>query len=420
MASYLRPRRGKKATATSQLTASAPLKRGEIFFEGPDTGVGTGTGKIKMGDGTTAYASLPYFMEQPTVDYTNAVVDWTNTTTASSSPNTDNVTYANNIIPSASLKTIFTNLKKLILNYNSQIYTVTNNVAAILSGSSIPPKANECNCARYASSCDFASTSSYAYRTFQADVAGDAVNCLKIDGSRSMTGDINMGTSMIEWEHGAHIGSFVAQNLNFGASKEYEYFMHYGVWNALMWSFYPATNGYVKLGTPENRFDELFLVNRIGFGTGNPLNSANTCEIQANKDTGELQFLTGTTGVNVYRTGTTTMAPIAASAFNVGSSRRYKDNIKDIDDERAKKILDVNVVTFDYTSRCIGNDIAGVIAEDTIDIIPEVVSCIELEGETVPDSVDYSKFVPYLIKMVQIQQKEIDELKNIICSANVD
>ena len=129
MASYLRPRRGKKATATSQLTASAPLKRGEVFFEVPDTGVGTGAGKIKMGDGTTAYASLPYFLEQPTVDYTNAVVAWTNTTAADSDPYSTNATYAGNIIPSASLKTIFTNLKKLLLNYNSQLTTLNNDLA---------------------------------------------------------------------------------------------------------------------------------------------------------------------------------------------------------------------------------------------------------------------------------------------------
>lgn len=130
MASFLRPRRGKKATAVAQLTASAPLKRGEVFFEVPDTGCGTGTGKIKMGDGTTAYASLPYFLEQPTVDYTNAVVGWTNTTAADSNPYSTNATYASNIVPSASLKTIFTNLKKLLLNYNSQLTTLNNDLAS--------------------------------------------------------------------------------------------------------------------------------------------------------------------------------------------------------------------------------------------------------------------------------------------------
>lgn len=63
MSSYLRPRRGKKSTAIAQLTSSNPLKRGEIFFEVPDDGVGTGAGKIKMGDGVTTYADLPYFSE---------------------------------------------------------------------------------------------------------------------------------------------------------------------------------------------------------------------------------------------------------------------------------------------------------------------------------------------------------------------
>ena len=57
MASYLRPRRGKKSTAISQ---NIILKRGEIFFEVPDDGVGTGPAKMKMGDGVTPYADLPY------------------------------------------------------------------------------------------------------------------------------------------------------------------------------------------------------------------------------------------------------------------------------------------------------------------------------------------------------------------------
>lgn len=129
MSSFLRPRRGKKATAVAQLTASNPLKRGEIFFEVPDGGVGTGTGALKMGDGSTAYDQLPYFMKQPTVDYTNAVVAWTDTSAADSSPYTTNAGYIGNITPSASLKTIFTNLKKLLLNYNSQLTSLNNDLS---------------------------------------------------------------------------------------------------------------------------------------------------------------------------------------------------------------------------------------------------------------------------------------------------
>ena len=124
MSSYLRPRRGKKATAEAQLTSSTPLKRGEIFFEVPTGGVGTGLGKIKMGDGATGYSSLPYFLEQ--LDPDNAKVAFTDSSTASSDPYTANPTLATAIAPTASLKTIFTNLKQLLVNYNSQLTSLNN------------------------------------------------------------------------------------------------------------------------------------------------------------------------------------------------------------------------------------------------------------------------------------------------------
>ena len=103
------------------------------------------------------------------------------------------------------------------------------------------------------------------------------------------------------------------------------------------------------------------------------------------------------------------------------SSRRTKKNIHNMPEERARKILDVNIVNFDYKDEwCNGEkDQSGVIAEDVINIIPEVVEVsknydpnLPVDGEfNNPPGVDYRKFIPYLIKMVQIQQKEIDELK---------
>ena len=64
MASYLKPRRGTYSTASSKLRRSADgvLKNGEIFFELNNSGAGKGVGKIKMGDGSTDYSSLPYFL----------------------------------------------------------------------------------------------------------------------------------------------------------------------------------------------------------------------------------------------------------------------------------------------------------------------------------------------------------------------
>ena len=106
------------------------------------------------------------------------------------------------------------------------------------------------------------------------------------------------------------------------------------------------------------------------------------------------------------------------------STRRVKENIKPITEEEAKKILDVNVVSFDYKVGVGFGDgderkgKFGVIAEEVNEIIPSVVS-YELQPDhtydfNTPSGVWYEKFVPHLIKMVQMQQKEIDELKEII------
>ena len=123
MASYLRPRRGKEATAKSQ---NIVLKRGEVFFETPSGGVGTGIGKIKMGDGSTSYASLPYFLQQLDLNDNNTKCAFTNATAATDKSN--NTTYLNNIAPSNNLKTLFQNIKQLLLNYNSQLTSLNNDL----------------------------------------------------------------------------------------------------------------------------------------------------------------------------------------------------------------------------------------------------------------------------------------------------
>ena len=53
------PRRGAVATMTGS-KKNLVLAAGELFIEYPNTGVGTGAVKIKIGDGTTTYENLPY------------------------------------------------------------------------------------------------------------------------------------------------------------------------------------------------------------------------------------------------------------------------------------------------------------------------------------------------------------------------
>ena len=109
------------------------------------------------------------------------------------------------------------------------------------------------------------------------------------------------------------------------------------------------------------------------------------------------------------------------------SSRLTKKNIEDITEAEAKKILDIDVKSFDYKDTYIlegypkRDKYYGVIAEDVLKQIPFVVNVPDDYDESKIDetkglhqsllTIDYDKFVPYLIKMVQIQQKEIEGLK---------
>lgn len=96
------------------------------------------------------------------------------------------------------------------------------------------------------------------------------------------------------------------------------------------------------------------------------------------------------------------------------SSEKFKENIKPLSADEANKLLDVEVVTFDYKDGVCGEDERynnrGVIAEQVEPIIPYVVEHSTEEDEEVL-RVDYRKFIPYLIKVVQNQQTEIDNLK---------
>lgn len=101
---------------------------------------------------------------------------------------------------------------------------------------------------------------------------------------------------------------------------------------------------------------------------------------------------------------------VSALGFYNQSSKRYKDHILDMPEETAKEILKLRPVTYDYKNINDGTNCLGLIAEEVVEIEKYPVS-YNAEGEV--DGLDYSKFVPQLIKMIQIQQKEIDELKKV-------
>ena len=106
-------------------------------------------------------------------------------------------------------------------------------------------------------------------------------------------------------------------------------------------------------------------------------------------------------------------APIYASAFTQSSSRRVKKNIEDMTDEEAKKLLHVEVKSYDYINPDMPDGCFGCIAEDMAKIFPYCVNgdvdCADDDAAAIQGiGIDYSKLVPHLIKMVQIQQAQID------------
>lgn len=108
-------------------------------------------------------------------------------------------------------------------------------------------------------------------------------------------------------------------------------------------------------------------------------------------------------------------ASIQASAFTQMSSKYAKDNVEDITDEEADKVLKLRTVTFDYKNG--DKDQVGFIAEEVLKILP---NCVFLPDDYVEDpdapltklpSIDYSKFVPYLVKEIQILNDRITKLE---------
>ena len=114
---------------------------------------------------------------------------------------------------------------------------------------------------------------------------------------------------------------------------------------------------------------------------------------------------TGT--VNIEMTGQD--GKITCTSVTQTSARRYKTNIKSMTEDEAIKILELNPVNFDFVDDR-GKDKVGFIAEEVESVLPKL---IEYKNDEV-EGLNYVELIPYLTKLIQIQQKQIDELKEKI------
>ncbi len=106
--------------------------------------------------------------------------------------------------------------------------------------------------------------------------------------------------------------------------------------------------------------------------------------------------------------GDTGWAAISAREFVQQSSKRYKENIEEMAEEYAKKLLSLRPVSYDYKNKADGVGCYGLIAEevDAVESYP-----VYYNNDHEPEGIDYSKFVPQIIKLLQMHEKELEKLK---------
>ena len=145
-----------------------------------------------------------------------------------------------------------------------------------------------------------------------------------------------------------------------------------------------ADGGLIKIKNASNNTALQFACTSEGGGTGFMNDDSGTKNIEIVGQTGEI------TCVHLTQT----------------SSRKVKENIRPIED--AKKILELQAVSFDFKDKSKGTDRRGFIAEDVAQILPNLVK----DGET--PSLDYLSMIPYLQAVIKEQETRIKKLEELI------
>jgi hypothetical protein len=130
-------------------------------------------------------------------------------------------------------------------------------------------------------------------------------------------------------------------------------------------------------------------------------------------------------GAATYFTGASTSAS-AANAYLDGSNRiwkstsslRYKRDVRDLDLVEASRVLDFRPVKYRSKSEADdpNADFIGLIAEEVDAIDPRFVTRAEVEGEVVPDGVQYDRVVIPLLRVVQDMAERLRLLEQALAA----
>ena len=130
----LRPRRGLRETA---IRKGIILKKGEIFFEVPESGVGTGRTKIKLGDGFHKYEDLPYAIDPDSCgidDLNKTVLKFEESNTKSDEKLLEEIKSGN------SMGTIMGAIKTLLKNLSLTVKGIDDKLVDVAEDSKLPPE----------------------------------------------------------------------------------------------------------------------------------------------------------------------------------------------------------------------------------------------------------------------------------------
>ena len=109
--------------------------------------------------------------------------------------------------------------------------------------------------------------------------------------------------------------------------------------------------------------------------------------------------------------GSVTVASGTSVNYNTSSDERLKENIVDASSQ-LDTINNIKVREFDWKMG--GHHQVGLIAQELLTVIPNVVSAGGDDESKHPYGVDYGKLTPYIIKAMQEQQAQIEILKTEI------
>jgi hypothetical protein len=176
-------------------------------------------------------------------------------------------------------------------------------------------------------------------------------------------------------------------------------------------------NGNVGIGTTVP-LDALHVNGRVRFQTVEYFEDGGTSEIAARGDIRP-------SSDNIYDLGTPTFRwddVFATNGTIQTSDRREKSNIRDMN-YGLQEVMQMRPVSYNWTEHPEQGKKLGLIAQDILTLIPEVVKTFDYqpteEDPEITDRVEldrlgiyYSNLIPVLIKAIQEQQAEIEKLKS--------